>query len=483
MTTTTLTPTHTEDREYQAAIDFLWSRINYERGGHIPYRRPEFGLSRMYHLMDLLGNPHRQLRFVHIAGTKGKGSVAAMAAAVLARCGLRVGLYTSPHLECLEERFVLDGSACSPADIVRYVERVRPAVEQLDNQARAENQRGPTFFEITTAMAFCYFAAAKADVVVLEVGMGGRLDSTNICSPDVCVITSISFDHTRQLGNTLAAIAGEKAGIIKPGVPVVTSVRHPEPLGVIRTVAERQGSPLFEIGRHFDIRTLPRDRGDNTRESEFAALPAGERIEYVEWLGGETKRIGPIQLGLLGGHQADNAAVAIAALQRLAHAGWPIVDEAISQGIAAARLPGRLEIVHTSPVIILDVAHNVASMAALVKFLDSHFPNRPRRFLLAISRDKDIRGIVEQVVPAASHLVVTRFVTNPRAASPEDVAFEAHRLAAAAGRSITIDVIQDPWEAWQTLRASAAREEVVCVTGSFFLVGELRRRILASVPR
>jgi dihydrofolate synthase/folylpolyglutamate synthase len=444
----------------------------------------------MHQLMDLLGNPHKKLRIIHVAGTKGKGSTAAMVASVLGRCGLAVGLYTSPHLERLEERFVFQGMPCRPQDIVRLVETVRPAVEQMDRQANVAGGRGPTFFEVTTAMAFCYYAECRADVVVLEVGMGGRLDSTNVCFPELCIITSISFDHTRQLGNTLSAIAGEKAGIIKPGVPCVTSVRAREPLEVISRVADRQGARLYVIGRDFQVHSLCPSEvpeaclmdGEQGQDGQHPNIPCLQPpcIRYEEYTAQGTWQIGPLRLGLLGAHQADNAAAAIAALRRLFLQGWPIGEEAIRRGLAETRVAGRLELIGGSPLVILDVAHNVASAEALAEFLRQQLHGRRRRFILACSCDKDLKGILQALLPVADQVCLTRFTSNPRAADPEELLAIARSVLDQHRRTIPLDVAPDPFRAWHRVRNDCSPHDVICVTGSFYLVGELRQELLRA---
>ena len=243
----------------EAARRFLVERIDYERTQSMPCSEEAFKLDRMRELLRLLGNPYEGLPIVHVAGTKGKGSTSAMMAAVLSAAGFRTGLFTSPHLDRVEERMAIDGRPCSAEEFVELIEQVRPAVDVLDRVAADHEppEHGPTYFEIVTAMALCHFARRQVDAAVLEVGLGGRLDSTNVCTPRVSIITSISFDHTKQLGETLAAIAAEKAGIIKPGVPVVSGVTDEEPREVIRRIARECGSRLVELGVDFDFDYQP----------------------------------------------------------------------------------------------------------------------------------------------------------------------------------------------------------------------------------
>ncbi len=292
-------------RDRQSALEFLYRRIDYERTRSVPYRSRRFKLDRMQKLADLVGHPERDYPAIHIAGTKGKGSTACMVAGALRAAGYRTGLYTSPHLHQLEERFVVDGQQCSEAQLVELLAELEGPVCWLD-QARGM-QEGPTYFEITTAAALLHFRRQRVDCAVLEVGLGGRLDSTNICRPALCVITSISLDHTRQLGSSLALIAGEKAGIIKPGVPVVTGVDHPEPFEVIADVARRAPSPLLAVGRDFGCTYWgPAPEG-------APELAGGGILDYWDRPGGVRRELKQVRIAMRGQHQASNAAVALAA--------------------------------------------------------------------------------------------------------------------------------------------------------------------------
>ncbi|GIW92031.1 MAG: folylpolyglutamate synthase [Pirellulaceae bacterium] len=478
MTTPRIASDPSTDRAYQEALGFLWQRINYERTAPATYPAADFRLARMHRLMALLGDPHLGLPVVHVAGTKGKGSISTMVAEAIRRNGLRVGLYTSPHLERIEERYVLDGRPCLPAELVRLVEWVRPAVEQLDRWAASRGERGATFFEITTAMAFGYFAHQGVDLAVLEVGMGGRLDSTNVCRPELCIISAISFDHTRQLGNTLSAIASEKAGIIKRHVPVVTSVRDEEPLQVIRHKAAEQQAPLYELGQAFAIRLLTES---DTLTQEQLELGGGDGFTYHEPPQGPP--LGrPLRLSMLGAHQCENAGAALAALRRLGERGWPINEATAQRAVAETRVPGRLELAAVHPAVLLDVAHNPASIAALVKVV-RRLPVGAWTFVVAFSRDKDIPAMLRTLLPVARALVITRFTTNPRSAQPEKVAAMARRLTSEINVTPNIYTVEDPHQAWQKAWSQVESGGGICVTGSFFLVGELRQRVLAEVPR
>jgi dihydrofolate synthase/folylpolyglutamate synthase len=455
--------------DYPSALDFLLHRINYERTLSVPYGTGEFKLDRMRRLLSLIGDPHLAVKAVHIAGTKGKGSTAAMIAAVLSAAGYRTGLYTSPHLERIEERIVIDGQSCSAEDFAALAAAVQPAVEQIEREA-AVGGGGATFFEVTTAMAFLHFARAKVDAAVLEVGLGGRLDSTNLCQPEVCIITSISFDHVKQLGSRLAAIAGEKAGIIKPRVPVVSGVMQEEPQGMIAAKAAECGAPLIQRGVNYDFSIQPGSVASLTYRE-----PANEpRYELAD-----------VQLGMLGSHQAANAAAAIAAINQLGQRGWSISDEALRRGLAAARCPARIELVARQPDVILDVAHNLASIEAFLAVLQERFSASRRILVFASSKDKDYAGMLKLLVPAFDVIFLTQYVHNPRAMEPEGllrIALEQRRTNARFSESPTLHLTARPTDAWRLARLIARPDDLICITGSFFLAAELRPVITAAAP-
>jgi dihydrofolate synthase/folylpolyglutamate synthase len=494
-------------------------RIDYERMRTMPYDPGLLGLARIQRLLDRLGNPQQGLRIIHVAGTKGKGSTAAMIAAILTAAGYRTGLFSSPHLDRIEQRMAINGQACPPEEFVKLVGLVRPAVEALDREAAADAQHGlgPTYFEITTAMALMYFARAKAHAAVLEVGLGGRLDATNVCRPLVSVITSISFDHTRQLGNTLAAIAAEKAGIVKPGVPVVSGVVAEEPRAVIRQACRQHGCRLLEQGVDFDFDYQP------PRHLEQAATQGrltfrGLRGDCPNFRLSENGTGYPLgafgyrdlALSLVGRHQAANATLALAVVGQLqqgdcpdfrlsengtvpfagAFAGakansgtestrgpqqgiWQIPDEAVRRGLAEVVWPARIEVVARRPAVVLDVAHNVASVEALAEVLLESFCVRRRLLVFATTAEKDHRGMLRRLLPLFDEVLLTRYLSNPRAVPAEELAAVAAELT---GRSFP--VFPEPAAAWAAVRRMAGPEDLICITGSFFIAAEIKREIL-----
>jgi len=455
--------------DYASALEFLLSRINYERMVAMPYHAGALKLERMRRLLSLVGDPHWGLACVHIAGTKGKGSTAVMLAAVLQAAGMRTGLYTSPHLSAIEERIAIDGAPCSREQFAALAAALEEAVGRLLALPDALETGGPTFFEVTTAMAFLHFARQQVDCAVLEVGLGGRLDSTNVCQPSASVITSISFDHTRQLGNTLAAIAGEKAGIIKPGVPVVSGVVKDEPREVIRCVAAEQGATLFERGREFDFATAGSDGRAGIQSFEYRE--SGYELR-------------DIRLRMLGAHQAANAALAICTVRRLALEGWAIGETALRQGLATASVPARIELIGERPTVIVDVAHNVASIEALLSVVSDRFRAQRRVLIFASSKDKDTAGMLRLLLPRFHEVILTRYIENPRAVELEPLTRLAEEALGMGGVNgdvrPVIHAAQSPAEAWELARRLAAADDLVCITGSFFLAAELRPLVLAT---
>jgi len=468
-----MAPHRSPIHDYPSASAFLFGRINYERTRGIPYRSRNFRLDRMRRLAARLGHPEEALRAIHIAGTKGKGSTAAMIAGVLGAAGYRTGLYTSPHLHRLEERFVVDGQACDEATLVGLLARLQGPVLDLDAEAHARGERlGPTYFEITTAAALLHFCDRQVDAAVLEVGLGGRLDSTNICHPVVSVITSISFDHMRQLGTTLAAISREKAGIVKPGIPVVTGVTGDEPFAVIEQAARDHQARLFALGRDFEFAYLP-ELSATRPDSRSAPWQCG--LDYTEHFDGGCQRWERVALGMVGRHQAANASVALATCSQLRRDGWRLDEATMRCGLVEAFCPARIEVLSREPTVILDTAHNPASIAALVELILERCGDAPRLLVFAASSDKDARTMLRQLLPHFQHVVLTRYLNNPRAMPPEKLWAIAQSLQEGASRPhAVLHMRPDPRAAWQLTASLLSPAHLVCITGSFFLAAEIR---------
>ncbi|MDG3003343.1 bifunctional folylpolyglutamate synthase/dihydrofolate synthase [Paludisphaera mucosa] len=451
---------------YQDCLDYLYSRLNYEREG-MPKGLADLRLGRMRRLMARLGDPQQGLRIVHVAGTKGKGSTAVMMAAALTASGVSTGLYTSPHLNRLEERYLIDGRPVPPDALVALVDEVRGVVDEMEADERCSRRFGATFFEITTAAALLHFARRQVGAVVLEVGMGGRLDSTNVVRPLVSIVTSIALDHTRQLGDTLGAIAGEKAGVFKRGTPAVSGVQEREPREAIRRVARQRRCLLREIDVDF-------------RYEDFQPVPPLERPTpgravvrtwRTDW--------GMLDVPLLGPHQAHNMTVALAGLDCLAEADASLAVErsAVVRGFAGLEWPARVEVMGARPWLVVDGAHNVASAIALADALRINFPKVPRTLVFGTTREKDVEGQLRALLPLFETRIATRYVHNPRAVMPEEVAETAEAID---GRPMII--APDPEEALATARKLTGAEGLICVTGSLFLAAEVRAIVLGRRP-
>jgi len=395
---------------YEEALEYLYGFVDYSLTHNFP--SPEyFDLDRIDSFLKILGNPHKKYPIIHIAGTKGKGSVAAMCASVLQTAGYKVGLYTSPHLSDYAERFQINNRPIQHDQLVTLVDEIKPYLQ---------GDTSLTTFEISTALAFLYFARQGATAVVAEVGLGGRLDATNIVKPVVSVITSISYDHTSVLGETLGDIAAEKAGIIKSGIPVVVAPQRDEALKVIEEIAADRGATLYYVGREYHFapgkRTLDRQ--------EFLVWTHAERALWQAYQKPNTPwKWEPIRLmiPLLGDHQMENAATAYAALQIARKNGIPVGEQAIKDGLLNVVWPGRFEILQSEPPLIVDCAHNRDSAAKLRQTLDDYYPDRPVLLVFGVSEDKDVAGMLGELAPRVESIITTRSY-HPRSMDPEKLA-------------------------------------------------------------
>ena len=429
----------------------LLGRTNFERISPGKYAVADFELSRMAALLADLGEPQLATPCVHVAGSKGKGSVATAVSAALAAGGARCGLFTSPHVHHFEERVRIGGEFLPAAAWEAAFGAVWPAVDRMD----AEGRRA-TFFEIVTAVAWLAFRGQSCDAAAVEVGLGGRLDSTNLCRPLVTVVTSISRDHGQLLGDSLSQIAAEKAGILKPGVPCVSGAEG-EAAAVIEARAAEVGCPLWRLGREIE---LTGSAADPMRPREVSVrTPAGSRA---------------VPVALPGRHQERNAALAAAALDLLPESLRPTPEEA-SAGLASLACPLRVEVVGERPRVVLDAAHNGASVAALVAAV-SEVPAARRWLVFGTSSDKHVEDMLAELRGAADRVVVTAYSTNPRALPADELATQAR---AALGQDV--EVAADPAAAVALLRREAGPEDLVVCTGSFYLAGEVRE-LLAERP-
>ncbi|MBM3158022.1 MAG: bifunctional folylpolyglutamate synthase/dihydrofolate synthase [Chloroflexi bacterium] len=424
---------------YAAALDFLLSRTDYERYPGFNYAI-RFDLRRMDDLLQRLGNPHRSARSVHIAGSKGKGSTSAMIAAALQAAGYKVGLYTSPHLLTLRERIQVDGKPILKSELESVVAKIKPHVEAVDRDGTYGEL---STFELLTTAAFVYFQQRNVDYQVLEVGLGGRLDATNVVMPEVCVITSISLDHTDVLGDTLAKIAAEKAGIVKERRTVVSSPQAEEAAAVIRYTCLKKNAPLISVGN------------DVTWQKTGSNL-SGQSLEV-----NGCKGTYQVTIPLLGAHQLDNAATAVAALETL---GLSRAD--MEKGLANTRWPGRLQVLGRKPLLVIDGAHNRDSAKKLKDALRDYFQFDRLILIIGTSADKDVSGIVGELAPVADAVIVTRS-RHPRATRHEVLVAEFTRLGRKAEVAGTVA------EAVAKAKKRAGRGDLICATGSLFLIAEV----------
>ncbi|HUK82145.1 MAG TPA: folylpolyglutamate synthase/dihydrofolate synthase family protein [Verrucomicrobiae bacterium] len=407
----------------------------------------KLGLETMRQLLRLMGNPQDSLRFIHIAGTNGKGSVAAMTHAALTEAGYKTGLYTSPHLVSFSERFQINGKPIPESDVVRLVEEIRPLIDQV---AAHPEFRQPTFFEVVTAIALQYFREQRVEVVVWETGLGGRLDATNVVTPLVSVITNIAFDHMQYLGETLRQIASEKCGIIKPRVPVITAAVEGEALDVIRATAAHNDCPLTIVGEHVRVHRI--------REDDIAL-----QLRLI----GTRGKDAVLTVPLLGEHQAVNCATTVAAIEA---SGLEVDPEDLRRGLAKTRWPGRFQTVSTHPSVVLDGAHNAAAAERLAATLREHFMRRKLTFILGVLRDKNYDEMCHIFAPMADRIFCVR-VNSERTSVPEQLAM----LCRAANPQAEVHAVAKLSDAYAA--ATSAGADVIVVTGSLFLVGEALGRL------
>ena len=442
---------------YADALEYLYSFADYERCASGLFGPARFNLARTERLLAALGNPQQRFPSVLIAGTKGKGSTAAMLASVLKASGSAVGLYSQPHLHTYRERIRVDGRLIGESELARLVSEARLAVEQT--HALSPELGRLTTYEIGTALTLQYFAQRPVDLAVLEVGLGGRLDSTNVVQPLVSVITSISLDHVQILGSTIPLIAREKAGIIKEDGVVVCAPQVPEARTVIEEVAAaRRARLVFVDPARISIQGRGQPRGE------------GERGPWRFNLSGQLATYQNLELSLLGAHQLVNAATAVTALEELTPHGFVVSPRQVKQGLLSVRWPGRLEVLAHSPLVIVDGAHNADSADRLREALYDSFEFERLLLILGASADKDIAGIARALAPYADKVLLCRS-RHPRAANPEAL------LAIVAAYNSDASVCGSVAEALDRARELAGPRDAICATGSLFVVAEGREAL------
>jgi dihydrofolate synthase/folylpolyglutamate synthase len=444
---------------YNQALDYLYSYVDYSLKHISELARAEFNLDRMFALMESLGNPQNQYPIIHVAGTKGKGSVAALCAYALNAAGYKTGLYTSPHLWDYVERIQINGEPISHEQLIELVEEVKPAVAKIPKL---------TTFEITTAIGLLAFAKNDVNAAVIEVGLGGRLDATNIVTPKVSVITSLSYDHMAVLGNTLAAIAGEKAGIIKEGVPVVSAPQPKEALDVLERVVKMKSCPFILVGEDVKFERLASSLDGQTLRLSSPALPKEHRddvsrIESFHFALSTQPHTLDLTIPLLGVHQIENAAIAYAALKA---SRIPISEEAIKGGFSQVHWPARFDVLRREPPVVIDSAHNRDSARRLRETLDEYFPEFPVILIFCALEDKDISGMLEELKPRLECVVATR-ADHPRAPS---AAWMAEQVR---GAGIPVEALTPVANALERALELAGTRKLVLSAGSVAFAGEV----------
>jgi dihydrofolate synthase/folylpolyglutamate synthase len=441
---------------YQEAVRYLESLIDYERSPAGAAAARSWNLDRMRQMLRSVGDPHLGLRCLHIAGTKGKGSTAAVTASILHAAGLRAGLYTSPHLISFRERIRVDGEMIPEDDVAALTTEVELVIES----ARSGEHGPPSFFEAYTLIALLHFALQRVDIGVIETGLGGRLDATNVIAPLACAITHIGLDHTQELGDTIPQIAREKAGIIKQGVPVISAPQVPEALEVLEEVCLERRAQLIVVGQEPGPRFFL-GRADH-RQQSFTIH--GMRAIY-----------GDLECPLLGAHQAQNSAVAVGLVELVAERGIGIGEEAIRAGVKSVRWPGRFQIVRHRPTVVLDGAHDEASAAALAAALRSLYPGKRIILVLGVGTDKDAEAIAARFCPLADRVISTAS-SSPRALPAHDLQQIVFRHCAHTAAYTPVSL------AVREALDQARRNDVVVVTGSLYVVGEAMRALGVAEP-
>lgn len=422
-------------KDYQQSLDYLYSL---EKFGMI------FGLEKVKAILEAIGNPHHEIQTIHIGGTNGKGSTAAMMASVLQQEGYHVGLYTSPHLIRFTERIKVDGKEIDQEEVAELTEWMRQRIE-------ASGVTPPfTFFDFTTAMAILYFKQKRVDLAILEVGLGGRLDSTNVVDPLLSIITNVSKDHEEVLGRTLQKIAYEKAGIIKQGRPLITATSQPSILRIFSRICKEKGSPFYRMGK------------------EFSYIPCeGGHFHYQ----GLHRKFWDLTVNLHGSHQILNAVTALGALEVLDELGYLVSNESMITGLTKVEWPGRLEMVCSSPRVFLDGAHNPAGAHVLKESLQKEFEYKRLILIIGIMRDKNYKSILQTLAPIADHLILTQ-PNIPRAASPALLQKALERNGEKA------EIVEGVQRAIDRGLSMASSEDLLCITGSLYTVGEARAYFL-----
>ena len=438
-------------KTFSSAVKYLLNQTDFERMRVVQYDEETFKLDRMRDLLDSLGNPQDAVSMIHVAGTVGKGSTVAMLSSMLRGNGYTVGEYTSPHLETIRERVVVNNAMVEEDAFIALLGEVVSAAESKNLE--------PTFFELMTAIAFKYFADEAVDLAIIETGLGGRLDSTNVIHPIMTLITEIDLDHTHILGNTLEEIAKEKAGIFKKGVPALSAAQTPEVAEVLKGCAEKTQTSVKVIGDEIEF------------SARFGGGPDGKQHTRICLITEETNYM-HIPVPLEGEHQAKNCALALAAVNQLATMNYSIDELSTYDSLAKTEVEGRMEMICHRPRILVDGAHNPSSLTTLMKAVGAHIPYDSMVCIFGCCQDKDVEGMLHRVGLGADKIIFTKAKDNQRAASPKIL---QKTFAEQSGKMTQIaDTLE---EALEIAAQAASRDDLICVTGSFYLVGEAKKYI------
>jgi dihydrofolate synthase/folylpolyglutamate synthase len=436
---------------FSAAVDYLLNQTDYERMRVIQYDETAFKLDRMRALLKAIGNPHEKVAMIHVAGTVGKGSTVAMVGAMLMGNGYTVGAYTSPHLVDIRERVVVNGEM---VDENTFTELLKVVV-----QAATKNDLTPTFFELVTAVAFKHFADEAVDIALIETGLGGRLDSTNVITPLMTLITKIDLDHVNILGTTVEEIAREKAGIFKSSIPAISAHQTEGVTSVLKECAETTGTEVKVIAQ--DIEFSSRFGGGIDGKQHTRICVITEEAQYMH-----------VPVPLDGEHQATNCALAISAIDQLKKLGYAFDELTIYESLATTTISGRMEVVWERPKILVDGAHNPSSLKTLIKSVGAHIPYDSMVCVFGCCQDKDVHGMLEQISLGADKIIFTKAVGNPRAAEPRLLQKQFEEISGKMTQ-----VAETLPEALEIAAQAASREDLICVTGSFYLVGETKSHL------
>ncbi len=437
---------------YTAALRYLGERVNFERSRPDRISPEAFKLDRMAALLDELGNPQRDVKCVHVAGSKGKGSVVEMTASCLTACGYATGVYTSPHLVDVRERIRIGNEQIAYNSFAKLTQKVGEAAESI-----RKKHGEATYFEMLTAMALCYFAEQAVDIAVIEVGLGGRLDATNLVHPEVCAITAIQLEHTALLGDTVAQIAREKAGIFKPGVTALTIPQAPGVIDVFREEAAKLNVPLEVVGQDIDFSYRFEATPDLGPHARVCLTTHRSNFEHL-----------PVPLR--GEHQAHNCGLALAILDKLRDRGFETPERKVAEGLAKTPCDGRLEIVGRNPKIVLDGAHTPDSVQCLVKAIGAHIRYDSMVVIFGCAADKDVKAMLSRIAMGADKIIFTRASGNTRAADPREL---LRRFAEISPKMA--QVAKGLPEALAIARRAAQHGDLICVTGSFYIAGEAKK--------